>query len=86
MVVFSDDIKEIQRLYIWAHEKLSGTELYDGETCANNRYENYYLLYFEYLLISAQCNKCQSEQCVAMWFVGLSKCSMPSWMRKLNKE
>ena len=40
MVVFSDEIKEIQRLYIWAHEKLSGTELYDGEACANNRYEN----------------------------------------------
>ena len=40
MVVFSDDIKEIQRLYIWAHEKLTRTELYDGEASANNRYEN----------------------------------------------
>ena len=45
MVFFLDDIKEIQRLYIWAHEKLSGTELYDGEACAENRLEYYIDIY-----------------------------------------
>ena len=36
-IVFSDDIKEVQTMYFWAHGKLTTDKLYSGEPCVENR-------------------------------------------------